>query len=360
MRVGLFTVVKTGFVLPIYLSPKTFKRQSKILSKEWPRGVLNHTTARNILAKMYGFKDAHAYQNSQEDRVSSEKMTEEKALRLYPSWMKKLSDLGGINEIQASNVLLELWPGYFRENDLLLEKTYSCEIVFLGDWDLLIDEKKTTFTFNDKPSVKDSIQALGLPHIEVAAIEVNDQLVDFNYLLKDADRVRVYPYPHQSPIRSLTPKGGPRFLADVHLGGLRRYLNFAGIDCLYFSKDIGDAALAKLANKESRILLSRDVGLLKRSEVPFGRWIRSTDSVEQLKEVVQHYSLKRHVQPFSRCAKCNGELEERSKHEIEDELPSSVFEQYDAFKQCNSCKQVYWKGSHYDRILEILDQANLS
>lgn len=312
---------------------------------------------------MYGFKNAHAY--TQQSRLSSEKMTNERALRLYPQWMKKLSDLGGINEIQARNLLIELWPRYFRDNVRLLEKTYSCEIRFFGQWDLLIDERETTFAFNDKPSVKDSIQALGLPHVEVGAIDVNGKFVNFEYLLKDSDVVKVYPHRdedgrlHTAPICPQIPSDGPRFLADVHLGGLRRYLNFAGIDCLYFNEDIGDAALARLANEESRILLSRDVGLLKRKEVPFGRWIRSTDSVEQLKEVVKHYALKAHVQPFSRCAKCNGELEDRLKDDIETELPGSVLEQYDTFKQCQDCKQVYWKGSHYDRILEILDQANL-
>lgn len=306
---------------------------------------------------MYGFKSAHGY--AQKSYVSSEKMTSKRALRLYPQWIKKLSDLGGINEIQARNLLIELWPGYFRDNATLLEKTYSCEFCFFGDWNLLIDEKQTTFSFNDKPSIKDSIQALGLPHVEVGAIEVNGDWVNFDYLLKDSDIVRVHPQPHAFSIRPLMPSGEPRFLADVHLGTLRRYLNFAGIDCLYFNKDIGDAALARLAKEESRILLSRDVGLLKRSEVPFGRWIRSTDSMEQFKEVVQYFCLTGKAQPFSRCAKCNGELKTCNKTDIKQELPGSVFEQYDEFRQCTDCKQVYWKGSHYDRILEILDEANL-
>ena len=42
-------------------------------------------------------------------------------------------------------------------------------------------------------SVKDMIEALGVPHTEVDIILVNDFPVDFGYLVQDGDSFSVYP-----------------------------------------------------------------------------------------------------------------------------------------------------------------------
>ena len=48
-------------------------------------------------------------------------------------------------------------------------------------------------TFAGRSSVKDRIEALGVPHTEVDLILVNGVSVDFAYILQDGDQVSVYP-----------------------------------------------------------------------------------------------------------------------------------------------------------------------
>lgn len=56
-------------------------------------------------------------------------------------------------------------------------------------------QKQVEFThsFKDRPSIKDTIEALGVPHPEVEAISVNGVWVDFSYLIQDKDQISVYP-----------------------------------------------------------------------------------------------------------------------------------------------------------------------
>ncbi|NJK90017.1 MAG: hypothetical protein HC923_11925, partial [Myxococcales bacterium] len=67
-----------------------------------------------------------------------------------------------------------------------------------------------------------------------------------------------------------------RFVCDVHLGRLAAYLRMLGLDTRY-SNDQDDPELAEIARAEGRVLLTRDVGLLKRSTVVYGAFVRATD-----------------------------------------------------------------------------------
>jgi uncharacterized protein with PIN domain len=113
-----------------------------------------------------------------------------------------------------------------------------------------------------------------------------------------------------------------------------------------------DEDLARISASERRVLLTRDVGLLKRSAVTHGYFVRATQSREQAVEVVARFGLARVLDPFSRCVHCNTPLEAVNGAEISGRVPERVAQVFDEFRECTSCRRVFWKGSHYQRVCE--------
>ena len=217
------------------------------------------------------------------------------------------------------------------------------------------------FSFEGRPSVKDVIESLGVPHTEVDVIVVNGVSVDFMYLVQDGDRIDVYPFfslPDVRPLVHLRPAlaGEARFVLDQHLGKLAMYLRLLGFDTLY-RNDYHDAELAQVSSAQQRILLTRDRGLLKRGMVDYGYFVRETEPRPQVVEIVRRYELAGSITPFRRCLRCNGLLEQVAKDEIAGQLAAKTREFYDDFRRCTACGQIYWRGSHYDRLRQFIDQV---
>jgi uncharacterized protein with PIN domain len=169
-------------------------------------------------------------------------------------------------------------------------------------------DREVAHDVEGSPAVKDVIEALGVPHTEVDAIVVNDA-ADFAYRVRDGDAVAVYPRgwkPAGIVQRHLQPPlpAEPRFVLDVHLGRLAAYLRMLGFDSWY-ATGAEDAALAELAEREGRILLTRDVGLLKRGNVQIGAFLRASDPERQLAEILERFQLSAMSAPFTRCLRCN-------------------------------------------------------
>ena len=115
-----------------------------------------------------------------------------------------------------------------------------------------------------------------------------------------------------------------------------------------------DEKLCWMAVKKKAILLSRDTGLLKRKELVFGYYVRNTDPKEQLVEVVERYDLKKWMKPFTRCIECGVELEEVPKEAVKNRVPPKVYGFFNEFARCPVCGRIYWKGSHYDHMVEFI------
>jgi uncharacterized protein len=146
-----------------------------------------------------------------------------------------------------------------------------------------------------------------------------------------------------------------RFIADVHLGKLARLLRLLGFDTLY-KNNYTEKELTTISEEEQRILLSRDITLTK--ERTQQRYIvTGEDPMQQLKQVIQDLDLRHQFAPFSRCIACNGILEKVEKESILPLLQNNTKEYYQDFWQCNNCKTVYWKGSHYERMLKTIQQV---
>ncbi|MGD8415266.1 MAG: Mut7-C RNAse domain-containing protein [Candidatus Latescibacterota bacterium] len=212
------------------------------------------------------------------------------------------------------------------------------------------------YRFSGNPSVKDAIEAIGVPHPEVDLIVVNGESVGFDRHLSEGDKVSVYPVFESldiSPVVRLRPKPlrETRFILDVHLGKLARLLRMLGFDTLYRS-DYEDQEIVAIAMTERRIILTRDVELLKANAVTHGFWIRAIVPNEQVGEVLERLDLYSQIRPFMRCMVCNATIQPVEKEEVLESLPENVREKQDEFFICRGCDKVYWKGSHYQDMME--------
>ncbi len=212
------------------------------------------------------------------------------------------------------------------------------------------------YGFDGKPSVKDAIEAIGVPHTEVDTIVVNGSSVGLGYHLADGDAVSVYPASFSPELPStvaLRGKPRPLFVVDVNLGKLARLLRMLGFDAAY-RNDFHDREIAELAAGEGRIVLTRDRRLLRFRIIEHGYWLRSDDPNEQISEVVKRYALSPIIRPFKRCLVCNGEIEPVEKEKVMERLEPRTKIYYDEFFNCSGCGKIYWKGSHYERMNETL------
>lgn len=210
-------------------------------------------------------------------------------------------------------------------------------------------------------TTKHMIEALGVPHTEVAFIFVDGAPATFRRLLHHGERVAVYPDFHAFDLTPLVPLDAPppapfRFVADCHLGGLARLLRMAGFDCAH-RNDYGDREIARLAAQEGRIVLTRDRQLLMLREVRHGAFVHALKAEAQFAEIVRRFHLLPHLRPFSRCLLCNARLEAVEKAAILIELPPSVQRLHEHFHRCPTCGRIYWPGSHWQRMCGVLEAA---
>jgi uncharacterized protein with PIN domain len=207
-------------------------------------------------------------------------------------------------------------------------------------------------------TVKHMIEALGVPHTEVELVLVNGESRGFDHLLRDGDRVAVYPSFGLLDVGALQrlrtwPAGRLRFVADAHLGGLARLLRMAGFDTLY-DNAYRDDEIERIAREEQRVLLTRDRELLKRRSVELGCYLHALDPAAQLRELFARLRLGPDMRPFSLCLHCNLPLRPVAKEEVLDRLPPQVAEVHHAITTCDGCGRVYWKGSHHARMCGLL------
>jgi uncharacterized protein with PIN domain len=202
--------------------------------------------------------------------------------------------------------------------------------------------------FRERQSIKHLAESLGVPHPEIGPVQVNGQEGTLSTITQDGDRVDVHPVPNGCPIER-------RFVLDNHLGRLTAYLRMLGFDCLY-RNNYEDEELAETSRSEERILLSRDRRLLMRKSVTYGYCLRSLDSLEQLTEVIRRFDLASRIAPFHRCLRCNHLLEPVAKEAIIDGLEPLTKLYFDEFQICPACQQIYWKGSHYEKMQKLVEE----
>ena len=252
-----------------------------------------------------------------------------------------------------------------RTHDPHAKRVHESEFRFYEELNDFLPPKKRRRSFihryTDTPSVKDTIEALGVPHTEIDVILVDGESVGFGHRLIGGERVAVYPVFERLDVSSLVrlrpqPLRVTRFIADVHLGTLVRHLRLLGFDTAW-RNDLADEEIIERSLAEQRIILTRDRGILRNGRVTHGYWLRTTDPEAQLGEVVRALDLGSAFNPYTRCLECNSPCEPISRQQAAPAVPLQVLLVYGAFRRCTGCGRVYWRGSHLERLDQIIERA---
>jgi uncharacterized protein with PIN domain len=239
---------------------------------------------------------------------------------------------------------------------------FAIRLAFHGDLSFFLKTKAARIDrqLSEKTSIKDVIESCGVPHAEVDLILVNGAPVDFAAILTQDVVIDVYP-PSETrsllfPEDRLQVRKIEKFVADGHLGKLVRDLRLLGID-VTCDPAAEDRQLVTTSSNEGRALLTRDRRLLMHAAVRHGYYLRSQDPLEQTVEVLRRFDLADAFAPFSRCLRCNALLESADKGQIVDRLEPLTKIYYDQFRRCRHCGQVYWAGSHFDKLRARVEEV---
>jgi uncharacterized protein len=221
-------------------------------------------------------------------------------------------------------------------------------------------KKAFNFILTGKRTIKDIIESLGVPHTEIDLILANQKPVQFDYHPENEDMISVYPVFEAidiSAINLLRPKPlrETKFVLDVHLGTLARYLRLLGFDTLY-RNDFDDEEIINLSLDGQRIILTRDLFILKNGKVTHGYFVRETNPKKQILEIVRRFDLKDQFKPFTLCLECNGKIVKVDKSAIENELRENTRKAFQEFYRCMDCRKIYWKGSHYEKMVKMVER----
>lgn len=128
-----------------------------------------------------------------------------------------------------------------------------------------------------------------------------------------------------------------KFLVDVMLGKLGRWMRMMGYDTEIASDKLKDHELVDKAEEEDRIIITRDKDIDEMNTEARVIFLKSKGFENQIKAVFNELGLEPRFPGGSRCSKCNAELRETGENTW----------------VCRSCNQRYWKGSHWERIKEV-------
>jgi hypothetical protein len=204
------------------------------------------------------------------------------------------------------------------------------------------------------------IEALGIPHSQVDLILVNGKSATFNYTVQDGDRVSVYPVFESLNITKITrlrktPLRRNKFIADINLGHIVKYMRILGFDS-YYDPFLSPHEIIEISKRENRIILTQSRKLLKFKAVTHGVFIRPGTPTDQVKQIIDTLDIKDSIQLFSRCLRCNSLLENVTKEKILDRIPPKTKEICDQYVECQFCNKIYWKGTHFIHMKKALRQ----
>ncbi len=143
------------------------------------------------------------------------------------------------------------------------------------------------------------------------------------------------------------------FVADAMLGTLAKWLRILSYDTV-FDPALNDYQLVRLARAEDRVLLTRDRELARRRGVRV-LLIHSEHLGDQIRQVLAELELEPD-RSFSRCPICNELLQTLDREAARSQVPTYVAETHDTFRACPGCGRVYWRGTHWQRMDDLLTE----
>lgn len=190
------------------------------------------------------------------------------------------------------------------------------------------------------------VQSVGVPLTEVGDVRVAEVSVSWRSRLQEQDRLDVLVRDRPQPL-----DGPALFLLDVHLGALARRLRLLGVDAAY-GKQAEDDHLVEQAEREDRVLLSRDRGLLMRRALRRAAFVRGQDPDDQLADIIERFQPPIH--PWTLCLACGGTLMPVPKAEVAHLLEPGTLRTHQQFSHCRTCGHVYWHGAHDARLQQVV------
>jgi len=144
-----------------------------------------------------------------------------------------------------------------------------------------------------------------------------------------------------------------KFLCDQMLGTLAKWLRIYGFDTFYVKREMDDSEILKISKKENRVLITKDKELIYNARREQIRVIelQEVNLDNQIKNILENVKFQK-TSVLTRCLICNGLLSKIDKKDVKNKAPPKVFENHKDFLFCNTCKKVYWKGTHYKKMLE--------
>lgn len=242
-------------------------------------------------------------------------------------------------------------------------KMTEIDFIFHGDLQSLLTCKQKgvpcRYQLNRRASIKDILESMGIPHTEVGRIEFGDEEIDFAFIPETDVSLSVFSFTaaKTQEIPSLLWPNiwrFDKFFVDLSVLKLGRNMRIAGFDTAVVPA-VGLKEIAKSAADEKRVILTRNRELLKCADVEFGQLIRSMDHLVQFREVLDRFKLYDKMKVFSRCLDCNGELGRVEKVDILHLLEPLTRKYYNLFMRCGTCCKVYWRGSHHQEMVKIIE-----
>lgn len=223
-------------------------------------------------------------------------------------------------------------------------------------------KSRIIYPLDRRASIKDIIESQGVPHTEVGEIITGGLPAGFEYIPVAGQKFIINPV--QAPLDISEPSllrprpfRGMRFVVDVNVGKLASFLRMMGYDTL-FDHRLKDKEVAFLAYSQQRIVLSRDRSLLKFGMIEYGRLVRAQEPDDQLKEVTAFFGLICEKM-FTRCLRCNLQLEDVEKKQIMHRLEPKTKKYFNRFSLCPGCNRVYWQGSHWEKMNKLVKIAGI-
>ncbi|MDP8205498.1 MAG: Mut7-C RNAse domain-containing protein [Candidatus Electryonea clarkiae] len=249
---------------------------------------------------------------------------------------------------------------------------YEIYFRFYGELNDLLPEKLRQHEFRIKitarASIKDAVEARGVPHTEVTLLLLNGNVSGWEKVLESGDRISAFPNGYNLDLEKISPifshPAQPiRFALDIHLRKLAYYLRMLGFDTYYRNEEISESDLVAISINEGRVILTMGRKLLMRKNLKYGRVVRNNIPRLQVVEILKRYKCIDMIKPFTRCMLCNVWLEVVQGEDVEDIIPERVWQRYLAerfkFRRCDGCKRVYWQGTHFDSMQSLIEEWKL-
>ena len=138
-----------------------------------------------------------------------------------------------------------------------------------------------------------------------------------------------------------------RFICDAMLGKLVKYLRILGLDTIYITA-LTELNSFKSVDEPPYFFTKRK---MQKASYKESIYIQSDNVMDQLNEIKG--IIKPYINPetfMNRCIRCNTLLSDAKKNDIEMLVPEFAYHRYNHFKTCQSCKKIYWEGSHVEHM----------